>query len=66
MLIGHCYETFSDLPYAPVARAIGEVLPGLDINGLCLPDAWLAEAARLVAWWVNISRLGLDGNPLQP
>lgn len=48
LLVGHCYETTRDLPYAPFVEALSRLLPALDATRLNLPAVWLAEVGRLL------------------
>lgn len=48
ILSGHCHAETSDLAFAPVVEALTGVLPRLDLSGLRLAPAWLAEVGRLL------------------
>jgi tetratricopeptide (TPR) repeat protein len=48
VLLGRCYESAAQQPYAPIADAVRRLLQGVDLEALELPDVWRRELARLV------------------
>lgn len=48
VLLGHCYEEFRDLPFAPLVEAIDGLVSHRGAVAEGLPGSWLEEVGRLV------------------
>ncbi len=48
LLLANCLEEFRSIPYRPLAEAMNNLLPGLDLHRLNIDDVWLDQVARLL------------------